>query len=160
MGAVGDNGGHDAPVGHDASNPEPVTPQLARSRQATENMWHRLEVEFGLLTGREVAELLGAEPNDQSYLSSKSTARQLIGVRRGNAYCYPGFQFDRDHGAILAVIEPLIQIADANGWPLEDLTMWMLSPTTSFEREDRPVDHLHEPVAVLAAAKATFEAVW
>lgn len=75
-------------------------------------------------------------------------------MRRSNAYRYPGFQFDWEHGAILAVIGALIQLADANGWPLEDLTAWLLSPSTSFAEEDRPVDHLQEPETVLAAAKA------
>lgn len=37
----------------------------------------------------------------------------------------------------------------------------MQSPSTSFEDEDRPVDHLRDdPDAVLAAAKTLFEADW
>jgi hypothetical protein len=122
------------------------------------NLWRRLETEFGLLTGREVAEILGAGPCNRGYAAAKRTARKVIGVRRGNAYLYPGFQFE--HGAILAVMPPLIQLSDANGWSLENLTAWMLSPSTSFRAEDRPVDHLQEPEAVLAAAKNAFEAEW
>lgn len=154
-GATGDQ---DGPTEPGALNPEQVSPQLARARQATEKMWNRLESEFGLLTGQEVAGLLGAEPNDRNLTAAKRTARKVIGVRRGNAYLYPGFQFE--HGAILAVIPPLIQLADDNGRSLESLTAWMLSPSTSFEEEDRPVDHLHEPEAVLASAKNTFEVQW
>lgn len=158
MGGVTSNGdqrGFDQPGATDPASP---SPQLLRSQQATRNMWNRLQVEFGLLTGREVAELLGAGPNNRTFAPSLRTARKVIGVKRGNGYRYPGFQFE--HGAILPVIEPLIRLADANGWTAESLTMWMLSRSTSFPQEDRPVDHLHEPEAVLASAKNAFEIEW
>jgi hypothetical protein len=115
--------------------------------QATENAWRRIEAEFGLLTAREVAELLGARPT------------KLLSVQRGKTLRYPGFQFDREARAILPVIEPLINLARANGWRMADVALWLTSPSTSFDAEDRPVDHLREdPDAVLAAAQNAFEA--
>jgi hypothetical protein len=162
VGSAANQGGPSGgPTEPGASNSEPVSPQLARARQATEAMWDRVGSEFGLLTEQEVAELLGAGRDNRSYAASKRTARKVIGVRRGTAVLYPGFQFDREHGgAVLEVIEPLIRLADANKWSLEDLALWMCSPSTSFPEEDRPVDHLQEPEAVLAAAKNVFEAEW
>jgi hypothetical protein len=119
--SAANNGDPSGPREPGASNPEPVSPQLARARRATRRMWDSLESEYGLLTGEEVAELLGAGPNNRNYAASKRSARKVIGVRRGTVYRYPAFQFDRKHGVILEFIEPLIGLADANKWSLEDL---------------------------------------
>jgi hypothetical protein len=141
-----------------AASPGVVTPQLARSLQATENHWRNMGAECGLLTSGQVAELLGASPSNRNLASRKRAAHQIAGVARGNAVLYPGFQFDRTRGAILPVMELLIRLATANGWTDEDLLLWLYSPTTSFADEGRPIDHLHDPDSVLAAAKAAFEA--
>jgi hypothetical protein len=135
------------------------SPQLARAQQATENVWHRLEAEFGLLTGSEVAELLGASPSRRAFAETKRAENEVIGALRGGEFRYPGFQFD--HGVVLPVIAPLIVLARANHWRDEDLIFWLQGPSTSFEEEDRPVDHLRsDPDAVLAAAKNAFTAEW
>ncbi|WP_105035162.1 hypothetical protein [Cryobacterium aureum] len=63
---------------------------------------------------------------------------------RGTEYRYPGFQFDRAHGIVFPVIAPRIELAHENQWTDEDLILWMQGPTTSFENENRPVDHLRE----------------
>ncbi|TFC86916.1 DNA-binding protein [Cryobacterium sp. TmT2-59] len=134
------------------------SPQLARAVRATAEVWRRLEEEFGLLTSGEVAELLGVTPAGPSWVAAQRKARKIIGVRRGNTYRYPGFQFD--HQTVLPVIAPLLELARANGWSSDDLTLWIFGPTTSFVQEDRPVDHLREPEAVLATATLTMEALW
>ena len=134
------------------------SPQLARAIRATAEAWRRLEEEFGLLTSGEVAELLGAPLTGPSGVAARREARKIIGVRRGNTYVYPGFQFD--HQTVLPVIAPLLELAHANAWSSDDLTLWTFGPTTSFVQEDRPVDHLREPEAVLATATLTMEALW
>ena len=143
-----------------AANPAAVSPQLARSLQATENAWRSMGAQFGLLTSGQVAELLGASPSNRTLASRRHAAHQIAGVVRRNAVLYPGFQFDRSQGTILPVMARLIGLATANGWSEEDLLLWLCSPTTSFEGQDRPVDHFHDPDSVLAAAKAQFEAQW
>lgn len=144
-----------------AANPAPTSPQLARSLQATENVWRRIGTEFGLLTSSQVAELLGASPSNRHYASAKRLAHEIVGVLRGKAQLYPGFQFDRAHGTILPVMAPLIDLARVNGRQDADLILWLQGPTTFFAEEDRPVDHLRtDPEAVLAAAKGAFESEW
>ena len=143
-----------------AANPTAVSPQLARSLQATENMWRSISAEYGLLTSGQVAELLGASPSNRTLASRRRAAHQIAGVVRRNAVLYPGFQFDRSQGTILPVMAQLIRLAAATGWHEKDLLLWSCSPTTSFEGQDRPVDHFHDPDSVLAAAKAQFEAQW
>ncbi|TFC83312.1 hypothetical protein E3T23_02785 [Cryobacterium cheniae] len=143
-----------------AANPTAVSPQLARSLQATENMWRSISAEYGLLTSGQVAELLGASPSNRTLASRRRAAHQIAGVVRRNAVLYPAFQFDRSQGTILPVMAQIIRLAAATGWHEKDLLLWICSPTTSFEGQDRPVDHFHDPDSVLAAAKAQFEAQW
>ena len=143
-----------------AASPDVVSPQLARSLQATENVWRSIAAEFGLLTSGQVAELLGARPSKRKLAARRRAAHQIAGVARRNAVLYPGFQFDRATGTIFPVMARLIELATANGLSEEDLLLWICSPTTAFDTEDRPVDHLAEPDAVLGAAKDQFEVQW
>jgi hypothetical protein len=143
-----------------AASPDVVSPQLARSLQATENMWRSIATEFGLLTSRQVAERLGGSPSNRNLATRRRAAHQIAGVVRRNAVLYPGFQFDRAHGTIIPVMAWLIELAAANGRSEADLLLWLCSPTTAFDAEDRPVDHLEQPDAVLRAAKNQFEAQW
>ncbi|MFD1210740.1 hypothetical protein ACFQ36_01625 [Arthrobacter sp. GCM10027362] len=136
----------------------PVSPQLARSLQACTNAWKRIESEFGLLSSGQVAELLGRSAENRNLASKKRRAGKILGVARGNTYRYPGFQFDRDRGTVRRVIEPLIALAGENGWPPEDVVLWLCAPSTYFHEADRPVDHLEEPERLLAAAQDQFEA--
>ncbi|MCW2133407.1 hypothetical protein B0G38_002584 [Arthrobacter sp. VKM Ac-2550] len=143
-----------------AANREPTSPQLARSLQAEVNVWKRIEDEFSLLSSSEVAEMLGASPNNRNLASEKRRAGKILAVGRGNTFRYPGFQFDRRRGIVRPVIEELIALAAEADWPQEDLLLWLCSPSAYFHEADRPVDHLSEPERLLEAAKAQFEAAW
>jgi hypothetical protein len=143
-----------------ASNPAPASPQLARSLQAAENAWRRIEVEFGMYSSLEVGGILGARKPNRNAASEKRSSGQLIGVLRGNSYRYPGFQFDRNRGGILPVVPKLIAAARENGRSDEDLVYWLISPSAYFPELDRPVDHIREEDRLLAAAKDQFEASW
>jgi hypothetical protein len=149
-----------APAGSSAATPSTPSPQLIRSLQTTERVWKRLAEEFGLLTASEVIEILGATLTNRNTLVVLRFTGKIIAVRRGSYIQYPGFQFDRARRTIFPVVEPLIEVARANEWSCEDLTLWMLCPTTSFDEEDRPVDHLQEQELLLAAARSHMEAVW
>ncbi|MGY4856865.1 hypothetical protein [Cryobacterium sp. AP23] len=136
-----------------------ASPQLIRSLQATEDAWQRIEAEFGLLTAEDVAGILGATTTNWSTLFVLRNTGKVIAVNRGSSIRYPAFQFDHAQRVIFPVIEPLIEVACANQWSCEDLTLWMIGPTTSFDNEDRPVDHVREPELLLAAAHSHMEAL-
>ena len=118
-----------------------TSPQLARAIMATENVWARVEKEFGLLTSMEVARLIGSKRSSRSLAADQRAAGKLMGLRQGNAYFYPGFQFDRRTGRALPVMPVLASAAREVGWDDEDLILWLVSPSGYFAG-DRPVDHL------------------
>jgi hypothetical protein len=64
-----------------AKLPGTVTPETARALQATENIWRRIDAEWGLWTARQVAETLSGEPNI-AYASRLRATGQIIGIRR------------------------------------------------------------------------------
>lgn len=135
-----------------------ASPQMARGVQAAENAWREMEAEFGLFTGKEVADLMGSRSKNR-YATDKRRAGQLIGVRRRNAFRYPGFQFDRAEGKILPVIPELLKIARKYDKSPEGLAQWLYAPTGQLDG-DRPVDHLHEPDRVLEAAENHYGVEW
>jgi hypothetical protein len=142
-----------------AASPNTVSPQLARSLQAAENIWRRIDHEFGLLTSVQVASLLTLKPTRTPAAQLRSDGK-IVGVLRGNSYRFPGFQFDKARGAVRPVMANLITLARDNGRSDEDLVFWMTSPSSYFHEEDRPVDHLDEEERVLAAAQDQFEGTW
>ena len=142
------------------TSPVAVSPQTARSLQAAENIWRSIEREFGMLSSMEVAELLGSRKPNRSLASGLRNDGSIVGIMRGNAYRFPGFQFDADNGAVVAAMPKLIALARENERSDEDLVYWLTSPSSLFHEQDRPVDHLHEEERVLAAARDQFEGTW
>jgi len=143
-----------------SSTPGTVSPQLARSLQAAENIWRRMENEFGLLTSMEVAELLGSRKPNRTAASALRNDGSIIGIMRGNSYRFPGFQFDAKQGTVLPVMPRLIALARENGRSDDDVVFWLTSPSSFFAEQDRPVDHMREDERLLAAARDQFEGSW
>ncbi|WP_442545230.1 hypothetical protein ACSBOX_06010 [Arthrobacter sp. KN11-1C] len=143
-----------------ATSPVAVSPQTARSLQAAENIWRSIEREFGMLSSMEVAELLGSRKPNRSLASGLRNDGTIVGIMRGNAYRFPGFQFDADKGAVVPAMPKLIALAREDGRSDEGLVYWLTSPSSLFHEQDRPVDHLHEEEQVLAAARDQFEGTW
>lgn len=138
---------------------EPISPELARSLQAEENWWRKIESEHEMLPSTEVAQLLGKSSN-RSYASHQRHAGRMLGYKRGNAYRYPSFQFDLRARAVHPVIEDLLSITRGYGLPDEELVMWLCTPSAYFDEQDEPVRHLHNHEAMLAAAETRFGAAW
>jgi hypothetical protein len=143
-----------------AAAPEPVSPELARSLQAEENWWRKIERELPSLSSTETAELLGAKSTNRNFASAQRTAGRLLGYARRHAFHYPKFQFDMSLGAVLPVIPRLLTVTRELGVPDEDVVLWMATRSTLFAQQDRPVDHLDDPERLLAAAEAHFGAIW
>jgi hypothetical protein len=141
-----------------------LPPATARAAQAGENAVKSIEGEFGLLTSVQVARLLGSSSNATAVRSLAKDMRargELLYVRRLNKYLYPGFQFDRSLGRVRPFVKDLLRLADANGWEPEDVVLWLCSPTTYFEDESRPVDHIDtDPDQVLDVAARAWDVEW
>jgi hypothetical protein len=138
----------------------PVSPQMARGVQARENAWRDMDREFGLLSGAEIAAALGSRAKSGTgFATDRRNARQLLGIRRRNAYVYPGFQVDRVNGTVLAAIPLLLALIDRLGKTDEGLAQWLCAPTGQLDGE-RPVDHLEEPALVIGAAERHFDVQW
>lgn len=135
----------------------PVSPQLARSAQATENVWRQIEEEFGLHTSTQAAERMGYGSN-RTWASVQRTGGKLLGIRRGGAYRYPGFQLDPD---VLPLIGELIAIARQYDWAAESVVLWLCSPSDWMPEGRRPVEFLRaEPATVRVAAESAMAPQW
>ncbi|CEA09409.1 hypothetical protein BN1051_02779 [Arthrobacter saudimassiliensis] len=149
----------DASAGGFMSLPSPATPEPAQGAIATENAWRSMEQEFGLLTAQEAATTLGSRTKDRSAVArDRRETGQLLGIRRGNAVLYPGFQFD-SNGDVHKAIPALIRVARQARRSDEDLAQWICLPSGYLDG-DRPVDRLRDVDAVLAAAQGHFGAEW
>lgn len=135
-----------------------ISPQLARSLRAEKNRWRQMEEEFGLLDSLQVSELLTGTKIRS--LTRHRADGKILGVKRGRSFLYPGFQLDAETGNVREVIPRLIRLARENSWSDQSLALWMCSGTGYLEDEDRPVDRLDEPDAVLDAAARTFGEEW
>jgi len=126
----------------------------ARAMQATENVWREIEEEFGLLTSAEVAVAIGSKSQNRYLVSELRRKGKLLGIRRLNAYRYPGFQFQSD-GTIHPAISKLVSSMREGGWSEGSFIIWLCSPSRAFADGGRPVDHLDDPKLVPAAMAVT-----
>jgi hypothetical protein len=137
----------------------PVSPQLARSLQATENVWRDMQEEFGLLSSREVSELVGSRSPNRSYASDQRSKGKLLAIKRPGGLRYPGFQFDPRLHVIRPVMEELIKVAAEADNSEADLALWLYIPTGYLDG-DRPVDRLDDTETVVDAARQSFNVEW
>src|SRR6185312_6666467 len=126
------------------------TPEQALRAQATENAWRTMDREFGLLPAAEVARRCGSTAAGRSsYASDARRSGRLMAVKRLNRYLYPAFQLGTD--GPLGLMKDLKGKADALDVGEEATLLWLASPTTWWDDESRPVDHLDDPDGVLDA---------
>ncbi|MDJ0314071.1 hypothetical protein [Arthrobacter sp. H35-D1] len=138
----------------------PVSAQMARGVQTTENAWRDIESEFGMLTGTEVAALLGSNAKSATgFATDRRKAGKLLGIKRRNAFLYPAFQVDPRVGEVRPVIPALLEIIERHARSAEDLTQWLCAHTGQLD-DDRPVDRLNEPATVLEAAENHYGVQW
>lgn len=135
-------------------------PAIARAVQAEQNLYTRIEHEFGMLTSTEAGTRMGSRSRaPRNFAATAHRNNTLVAVRQGNSLVYPGFQFGPD-GQPLAVMSRLRETAGASGWSEAGLVQWLCSPTTYFDG-DRPVDHLTEdPDRVVDVAADALAVSW
>jgi hypothetical protein len=136
-----------------------ATPQVARSLQATENRWRRIEREFGMLDSGQVAEFLGASGTNRNLAHSLAKKGQILGVKRGRKTLFPGFQFDADSGEVRPVIAQVASIGRQSGWEDRHLLQWLCTPNGYLDGA-RPVDHIADEVTLLQAAESDLAVRW
>jgi hypothetical protein len=137
----------------------PVSPQLARSLQATEVAWKDMDAEFGLLSSTEVSERVGSRSPNRSYASEQRAKGNLLAIKRPGGLRYPGYQIDPREHTIRPVMHDLIQTATEAGVTESDLALWLCIPTGYLDG-GRPVDRFDEPAAVTEAARQSFNVQW
>lgn len=146
----------------------PVTPQVARSVAAQENLYERIAAEFGLYTAGEAGTLMGSRSKTpRNKANAERAAGRLVAITRLNHALYPGFQFS-DDGRPLAVIATLRQLARSvtPSWTESSVVEWLMSPTTYLMDSDgktalRPVDLLRtDPDRVVDVAEQAWTVQW
>ncbi len=142
---------------------QPLTPAVAAALHATEDAWHRIEQEFGLLSAAHVSQLLGARTTNHNLANEMRARGELFGVQRRNQYLYPGFQFDAQNGTVWPWVKPLHELASDEGVAAEDVLLWMVHPTTYLGvNEDgtapRPVDVVDNARLLLSVAARAWDA--
>lgn len=136
-----------------------ATPSTARALQATENVWREVEERYKLLSSTEVADLLGAKNANRAYASNLRAKGQILGVQRRNSYVYPGFQFNARTHRIKPVIPLLLALAEELTWNVEDLTIWLSSPS-GYYGGGRPADNLDATEEILTRARDEATVQW
>lgn len=136
-----------------------VSPQTARALQVTENAYRRIGDEFGYLTSSEVAARMNAKTVNRTLANQLRIDGKLLAIQRTNRYLFPGFQFD-DRGQVKPVMERLIRIAEDAGWDHDDLLLWLGNPTSRFDDDRRPLDHLDEEDLVVDALQQAANDTW
>lgn len=134
------------------------SPELARATQAQQDLYNRIDVEFGLLTSTQVADRLGSRARARRNAAAAARREgKLIALQRGRYLAYPGFQFG-PRGA-RPVIARLRTFATRNGWDETSLIEWLVRPTTYLDGR-RPVDILDEGDRVMQVARDAFGVSW
>lgn len=135
-----------------------LSPPLARATAAAENVYDRIESEFGLLTSSQAGSRMGSRSQASRNLAAAARKDgRLLGLPRGRYITYPAFQFD-DHGArpVIADLRAAARTADRSE---VGLIQWLMSPTTYLDGR-RPVDVLDEPDLLLRTARSAFGVQW
>lgn len=135
-----------------------ASPPLARAVQAQQNLYDRIEAEFGLLTSAQAADRMGSRAVARRNAATAARKEgKLLALQRGRYLSYPGFQFTA--AGIRPVIADLWGIARKHSWGETSLIEWMVAPTTYLAGQ-RPVDIIDDPDRLLTVAREAFEISW
>lgn len=124
---------------------------------AAQRRW-QAEVAKETLSIQEVAALLDPGQPDPARVAQFAEAGELLGVLHEGVLKFPKYQFS---GAdIREAIPELMALAKHDGIPPWDVAYWMISPSSLFAAQDRPMDRLDDPDELLIAARYEFETIW
>lgn len=118
-----------------------------------------VEATWGLLSTDDVLKILGLPVDEPTLLRDLRKRGQLLAVDRGLDFLYPGFQFRAESGVVEPVIVDLIKLASEVHWDLDDLVIWLCSPSGYFGG-GRPVEHLNDADELLKKARDAATVQW
>ncbi len=117
--------------------------EIEAQRQAYAGSFHRrLFAELPMLSAPAADEILGPVGDVRGRLKRLRSSSQLVAVKRGNAFVYPEFQFDRSRHRIRPVVGRVNQALGAARDPWGALSWWT-SPNPRWDRK-RPIDHVDD----------------
>lgn len=135
-----------------------TSPALARATQAEQNLYDRIEAEFGLLSSAGAGERMGSRSTATRNLAlAAQRDGRLLALRRGRYQVFPGFQFE-GRGA-RPVIADLVTLGRELDRSETGLIQWLMSPTTYLQGR-RPVDVIDDPEQLLEVAGQSFSVRW
>lgn len=135
---------------------EPSAAEIAQLRRNAEARKAFL-AEFGALTSKQVAELVGSRATNRAALANRWKAQnRIFAIEAGGQSLFPAFQFAEDGQARPVVAEVLAALGPrAKGW---QTALWFTG-ANGWLGAKRPVDLLESgPEAVAAAARQETEA--
>lgn len=111
-----------------------------------------MEREDGLYTILEAARRLGFGYGPNLRASQLTGKGRILAVRRGDAFLYPGFQFDEPGGRMVPPVKDVIRLGRWMGWTDEQIALWFYTPNSSL-RGKRPVDVRADEEKLISAAE-------
>lgn len=133
---------------------EQVDPTAEMRREATRNVWRRVQQEFGLLTAKQAGEEMFSTAGRTNDLANRRRRQgALMAVELAGQNYFPGFQFV--DGKPHPVIKLLSAARGELGVSEEETLKWLVRPTTWWDASgDRPVDHLGDPSELINVVRA------
>lgn len=140
-----------------------VSPQMARSVQATVNLLRSVEHKWGMYSPAEAGKLLGSssERASRNLALTWHKRGQLLAVTYRSGNRYPGFQFDRS-GDVVNAVPKLRALAEEHQWSERDLFYWLVTPRSRLDGAV-PADLLSSDEGqeqVLTAAELEMNVEW
>lgn len=134
-----------------------VSPQMARSIQASINFKREIGRDYGLLTEYTVREALD--------IDSLDPMPRMFGISYCGEMHYPAFLFEPSptrpgKQRLKPVVAELGELADKYNWEDSDVAFWLATPTTWFDGGGKPVDYMDDPEKVLDAFKDSADVQW
>ena len=124
----------------------PATRSLSTKGAAQRRAEERI-LELPMLDASEVSKFLGSRSaNERQYAANRRRRGELLGLRRGNRYVYPKFQFDQARRCVYPVIEDVGKILDAERDPW-GVVSWWISPNPRLPAQRAPIKLLDAPGA-------------
>lgn len=134
-----------------------VSPEIARSVQATINRIRKIGRDYGLLT----EEIVRSELD----LTFGDVLPRLFSVTYREQKLYPAFLFESSSDKpgkqrVRPVVAELGKLADKYEWDDSSVAFWLVTPSTWFAPGDLPVDHINDTSRLLIAFESSVGVQW